>query len=357
MIPQSPRPDLSAKSTWQLIEKSLEQPRSISNIAVAGTILQGGVVYYEVVVRSQYVQWKVLRRFAEFDALHSSLCARMGDHANLLPPFPTKHWKWLINHLDPHFAINRQAILNNYLYKVLSMPNLYRSPAFLSFLRPSLDTLPDFQQSRRNSVVGGGEEEQQSENVIQNNKKQDGSNQGSEEEKENEEERASSMRVGEEIRRVDGIFEPRASDAPPTLERKILPQHLSAVISKVPLACPEVTSVDISHAQVLQNDHVVYQVNLENSRKQGDYSKWTVLKRFAHFHDLDSRLRASLQQANPSLLASLPPLPPRHSKWLYNHLHPDFIERRRIMLNVYLQSMLSIAEVASHPDLLRFIGV
>lgn len=59
---------------------------------------------------------------------------------------------------------------------------------------------------------------------------------------------------------------------------------------------PEVTDVSVAAAQILRRNHVVYQINVENSRKRKTYARWTVMKRFGEFAKLNEKLRAGLEK-------------------------------------------------------------
>lgn len=117
----------------------------------------------------------------------------------------------------------------------------------------------------------------------------------------------------------------------------------------------EVTGVCIPQTR-LMSDHVLYQVDVSNARKRKTFSKWTVLKRFGQFFDLDAALRAEYAE-DYATLNSLPASPTRQSKLLYDHMDPHFIEHRRVLLENYLNKLLNMPVIAKNPTFLAFLGV
>jgi hypothetical protein len=82
---------------------------------------------------------------------------------------------------------------------------------------------------------------------------------------------------------------------------------------------PEVSDVSIPSAQVLKHDHVVYQINVCNVAKLSAFSRWTVLKRFQDFVQLDAAIRRDIQHNSEQItsqliLDRLPFLPRKESK-------------------------------------------
>lgn len=110
----------------------------------------------------------------------------------------------------------------------------------------------------------------------------------------------------------------------------------------------EITSVAVPCAQVLKSEHVVYQVSVTNEKRRKSFQRWTVLKRFSDVCAFDAALRTALA-AQPSALQLLPALPPKYSKFVFNHLDEQFIEHRRILLEAYLQKL--VACTATQPAL------
>jgi len=117
----------------------------------------------------------------------------------------------------------------------------------------------------------------------------------------------------------------------------------------------EVTGVAIPGTR-LMSDHVLYQIDVVNARKRKTFSKWTVLKRFGQFYDMDTLVRASFAE-NLQVLAAMPPQPQRRAKLFNDHMDSAFVESRRVLLENYLQKMMCVIDVVRNKDFLQFIGV
>jgi len=117
----------------------------------------------------------------------------------------------------------------------------------------------------------------------------------------------------------------------------------------------EVTGICIPATRTM-SDHVLYQIDVLNSRKRSTYSEWTVLKRFGQFFDMDFALRESFA-SNFAVMESLPPPPSRRAKLLFDHMDDAFVEQRRVLLENYLNRLLHIPAVARSESFLNFLGV
>jgi hypothetical protein len=118
----------------------------------------------------------------------------------------------------------------------------------------------------------------------------------------------------------------------------------------------EITGVSIPATRQM-SDHILYQIDIVNCRKEKEYAKWTVLKRFGQFYEMDSLVRSSLSDKHPQLLSSLPSPPERKLKLFNDHSDANFVEQRRVLLENYLQKMVEIDEVVRDKNLLSFLGV
>ncbi len=117
----------------------------------------------------------------------------------------------------------------------------------------------------------------------------------------------------------------------------------------------EVTSVAIPQTRMM-SDHVLYQVDVVNERKRRSFQKWTVLKRFAQFVEMDEALRAAFAH-RPDVMSSLPSLPEKVYKVIQDHMDDHFVEKRRVLLENYLQKLLLVTPVLYNTDFLAFLGV
>lgn len=118
----------------------------------------------------------------------------------------------------------------------------------------------------------------------------------------------------------------------------------------------EVTDVKIPSTRTM-SDHILFQIDVVNSRKRQSFSKWTVLKRFGQFYEMDQLVRSQLMQEHPEAVERMPFAPNRKSKLLSDHLDPAFVEQRRVLLESYLKKMLTILPVVRNEAFLAFLGV
>jgi len=116
----------------------------------------------------------------------------------------------------------------------------------------------------------------------------------------------------------------------------------------------EITGVSIPATRQM-SDHVLYQIDVVNSRKEKEYSKWTVLKRFGQFYEMDSLVRSSFEKSD--ILHTLPATPERKLKLFNDHSNVNFVEQRRVLLENYLQKMVEIEDVVRDKHFLAFLGI
>lgn len=76
------------------------------------------------------------------------------------------------------------------------------------------------------------------------------------------------------------------------------------------------------------SDHILFQVDVVNVHKRRTFQKWTILKRYGQFYDMDVAVRAELA-TNAEALAEMPPYPPRKTKLLVDHM--DQVRARQHM--------------------------
>lgn len=117
----------------------------------------------------------------------------------------------------------------------------------------------------------------------------------------------------------------------------------------------EITGITIPATRQM-SDHVLFQIDVQNARKRKTFSKWTVLKRFGQFYEMDSAVRLAFAP-HPEILEELPAPPARKAKLLHDHMDGEFIEQRRVLLENYLNSMLRNHNVVRNSAFLMFLGV
>lgn len=139
-----------------------------------------------------------------------------------------------------------------------------------------------------------------------------------------------------------------------TLDSEPKREDFSDVVDNLPDDV-EVTSVSIPTVRMMP-DHVLYQVDVMNERKRKSFQKWTVLKRFQQFYEMDAKIRETFFEKQ-AVLDSMPALPERVSKLLYDHLDDHFVEQRRVLLEHYLQKMMTTHPFYYDQAFLNFVGV
>jgi len=118
----------------------------------------------------------------------------------------------------------------------------------------------------------------------------------------------------------------------------------------------EITGISITKSKTLDN-HTLYHVDLENENKPKTHSSWTVLKRYGDVFKFDASLRTEIASKYPDCMKLLPKFPPRSSKIFTNHADPEFIERRRVLLNNYCQDLIKYPVFRRHPVTIDFFLV
>ena len=81
------------------------------------------------------------------------------------------------------------------------------------------------------------------------------------------------------------------------------------------------------------------------------------MKRFQDFDNFDKEIRSIIKQNDPSSLQILPSLPPKYSKLFTNHLDYSFVEKRRILLQEYIQNICKHSLFRRQECTLRFLQI
>ena len=68
-------------------------------------------------------------------------------------------------------------------------------------------------------------------------------------------------------------------------------------------------------------------------------------------------IRAELTRLNSTELTKLPDLPGKEIRFLVDHLDSRFIERRRLILEVYIQALIHLKLASETEVFMDFIGV
>uniref|UniRef100_A0AAV1TXI3 PX domain-containing protein n=1 Tax=Peronospora matthiolae TaxID=2874970 RepID=A0AAV1TXI3_9STRA len=102
-------------------------------------------------------------------------------------------------------------------------------------------------------------------------------------------------------------------------------------------------TVAIVKSVVKEDEFALYELEIQNGRRI-----WKVLRRFSEFDRL---------QANVRFIAGnrLPKLPPK--TFCCRDLNPDFLARRKELLQDFLHQMLQIPGVANDDRVRKFLGL
>lgn len=92
--------------------------------------------------------------------------------------------------------------------------------------------------------------------------------------------------------------------------------------------------------------YAVYMINVHRQESDGTQRSWDIYRRYSDFHDL----HVTIQDRYDSLSGLALP-----SKKTFNNMHKDFLEKRRIGLNAYLQTLLNPSVLHSHHGLLELV--
>jgi hypothetical protein len=87
------------------------------------------------------VSGNVFRRFEQFSNLYTDLTALSVSISRdfVMPPFPSRMPKLLIDHSDPNFIEQRRVLLDNFLHKLVPFADICESAAFMAFVVPDDD--------------------------------------------------------------------------------------------------------------------------------------------------------------------------------------------------------------------------
>jgi hypothetical protein len=305
--------------SYCLTPPQLKRVGGLSSSLSGFTVTDQDVVFFELVITSieHVVQWTLFKRFSEFYALYESCEEALGTRAaHLLPPPPDKAISLLTDHLDEEFISQRRVLLQHFVRKLLAIPLLLTTGSpLLSFLLPS-----------------------EADTVQQVNQEFD------------------VVLTERDLKDPDcKLPSPGNKDAQPRSIARISSQPRS---KHTFYESEEVTAVSIVSSTILKGDHVVYQIHAYNKHQRKSYAHWTALRRYVEFSSLDERVRATLESRNPHFRTDLlPQLPEKEWKLLVDHLDKDFIEKRRLLLQLYLRKMIHIEEVVEMDVFQKFINL
>lgn len=81
------------------------------------------------------------------------------------------------------------------------------------------------------------------------------------------------------------------------------------------------------------------------------------MKRFQDFNNFDKELRQIIKENHPSSLPLIPSFPPKHLKLFKDHLNYIFVEKRRLLLQTYIQNICKNPLFRRQECTLKFLQV
>eukprot|EP00475_Leptophrys_vorax_P003162 TRINITY_DN1182_c0_g1_i1.p1 TRINITY_DN1182_c0_g1~~TRINITY_DN1182_c0_g1_i1.p1 ORF type:complete len:378 (-),score=117.38 TRINITY_DN1182_c0_g1_i1:2706-3839(-) len=253
----------------------------------------------------------ILKRYSQFLNLYSALKKFFHDEiAELLAVFPPKKTIFvklqelvqIESSSDAAFMEKRRVLLENFLNLVIQNSSMRKSQLFEEFIRSD-------------AVY----------NIISD--KEDG-------------EKLEPLETSFSGSEVDA-----AEEAAAELDEEMIIDDDRLVHE---IVVDKVTSLENHHSMVL------YQINC-----QGQDHSWKVFRRFKQISELDAGLRKLLNVGplSPMNTIHLPTLPSKKIKWFSDHKDPQFLEKRRILVQNYLRRINAIPEAYKSDIFLTFLGV
>lgn len=347
-----------ARTRHEKITQSLHSGHSIVRVSIPSYHIADDVVVYEVDVSNKKLRWNLWLRFEFFYVLHQmmqELVQELSTPENriLLPPFPEKRLKLFTDHFNEHFIENRRMLLDNYLSKILANRYLRHQEIFISFLTP-----PD-NEELETKTVSNQQQQQQNNNDMDDNKDIAPDINNNDDDDDNDSTKANDEDIDsklDETNNESNGFTKSVADQSQALINKFMSTKKVEFVGVDDK--DEITACTIPQAQVLKHDHTIYQIHVENTNiADENHCKWTVMKRFQDFTVFDNEIRAAITNDYPNELSLLPPLPPKYLKILVDHLDQTFIEKRRLLLQCYIQRLCKYPLLRRHDYTLRFLQV
>lgn len=284
---------------------------SIRRVRIPSYTITDGVCLYEVEVANKSFIWNLWLRFDAFVRLYGRLQelateyrSNIGkdDHRFVLPPFPFKQPKIFVDHTNKQFIETRRRLLENFLQKILEHEDFRYFESFITFLLPPENEVA----IPRKDPVPSSHEASSGRLTRKKRKKK------------------SRYRFGTDMIEVSEL--------------------------------DEITGVEVRKSQVLKNDHTVFHVHVLNENKPKPYQQWTSLKRYQDFDKFQLSLKKQIADRYPACLKFLPAIPKKSSKLLRDHLDPTFIERRRLLLDVWCKNLVKYPVFRRHAAVLEFFS-
>jgi len=356
----------------QKITESLKQGNNITKITIPSFHIADSVVVYEVDVSNKKLRWNLWLRYEFFFVLHQMLLNLVNDMSTpespiALPPFPEKRMKFFTNHLDEYFVENRRLLLENYLQKILQNRFLKHSEVFINFLTPPENEEPDSKNdqtvisngtstackindtttdNKRNNITNVDNDNESKSSNVNDNINNNNNNNNMDENNHRD------MSPPHQSANGSPTSQKNQQNGKPVIQYNIKDEHCTDINED-----DEITAVYVPQAQILKNDHVIYHLHIFNANQRKSFQEWTVLKRFDEFNRFDNEFREAIITNFPDQLNKIPPLPPKYLKVIVDHLDDVFVEKRRLLLQGYLQKLIRYPTFRRHELVSKFLGV
>lgn len=134
-------------SRYDRIMRSIQTGHHISKVSIPSYYQAEDYTVFEVEVSNKKIRWNVWHRFDSFYMLHHMLLeiatslSQSQQRYIVLPPFPEKHIKYVVDHFDREFIENRRMLLENYIKRILTMTDFKHSSIVTSFFTPDIDEI------------------------------------------------------------------------------------------------------------------------------------------------------------------------------------------------------------------------
>jgi len=134
-------------SRYDRIMRSIQTGHHISKVSIPSYYQAEDYTVFEVEVSNKKIRWNVWHRFDSFYMLHHMLLeiatslSQSQQRYIVLPPFPEKHIKYVVDHFDREFIENRRMLLENYIKRILTMSDFKHSSIVTSFFTPDIDEI------------------------------------------------------------------------------------------------------------------------------------------------------------------------------------------------------------------------
>lgn len=101
-------------------------------------------------------------------------------------------------------------------------------------------------------------------------------------------------------------------------------------------------------------DPVHFSIKVDLTKNNGEKYTWITLKRYSEFDTFRKVILTAF--AKSQLAENVPALPEKKFKLLQKHSDPDFVEDRRVGLEIFLRRVLLLPHIQRNPDMKAFLS-